>query len=150
MGASGLSTKTGRSTGFSFQEAPQKGVESPGVSFQTTPKVALTTIKPLRRWPEVAQTRKPRPATTPEDRENQMIAYAVDLAEKQLRAGTASSQVITHFLKLGSTREQLEKTRIEQENLLIKAKIEALESSKNVAELYGEALKAMRTYSGNG
>ena len=98
----------------------------------------------------MAQTRKPRPATTPEDRENQMIAYAVDLAENQLRAGTASSQVITHFLKLGSTREQLEKTRIEQENLLIKAKIEALESSKNVAELYGEALKAMRTYSGNG
>ena len=91
----------------------------------------------------MAQTRKPRPATTPEDRENQMIAYAVDLAEKQLRAGTASSQVITHFLKLGSTREQLEKTRL-------KAKIENLKSAENVAELYSQALNAMRTYSGNG
>ena len=79
-----------------------------------------------------------------------MIAYAVDLAEKQLRAGTASSQVITHFLKLGSTREQLEKTRLEQENLLIKAKIENLKSAENVAELYSQALNAMRTYSGNG
>ena len=98
----------------------------------------------------MAQTRKPRPATTPEDRENQMISYAVDLAEKQLRAGTASSQVITHFLKLGSTREQLEKTRLEQENLLIKAKIENLKSAENVAELYSQALNAMRTYSGNG
>ena len=98
----------------------------------------------------MAQTRKLRPATTPEDRENQMIAYAVDLAEKQLRAGTASSQVITHFLKLGSTREQLEKTRLEQENLLIKAKIENLKSAENVAELYSQALNAMRTYSGNG
>ena len=50
------------------------------------------------------RSRKIRPALTPEARENQMISLAVDLAEKQLMEGTASSQVITHYLKLGSTK----------------------------------------------
>jgi hypothetical protein len=95
------------------------------------------------------QKRRP-PATTPEARENQLIAMAVDLAEKQLLKGTASSQVITHYLKLGSTRERLEKERLEKENELLRAKTEAIQSAKRVEELYTNALNAMRNYSGQG
>ena len=95
-------------------------------------------------------TRSRRPALTPESRENQMISLAVDLAEQQLLDGTASSQVITHFLKLGTTKAQLEKERIAHENKLLEAKTEALQSAKRVEELYSNALKAMQNYSGNG
>lgn len=91
-----------------------------------------------------------RPALTPEARENQMIALAVDLAEQQLRDGTASSQVITHYLKLGSTKERVEKEILEKQKELIAAKTEALHSAKRVEELYSEAIKAMRKYNGQG
>lgn len=90
-----------------------------------------------------------RPAATPEGRENQLIAAAVDLAEKQIRNGTASSQVITHYLKLGSTRERLEQERLSLENEFTTAKMEALASQKRVEELYEEALDAMRKYAGH-
>ena len=91
---------------------------------------------------------KRRPATTPEARENQLIALAVDLTEKQLREGTASSQVISHYLKLGSSREKLEQERLKKENHLLAVKAEAMESAKRVEELYGKALNAMRAYAG--
>ena len=90
-----------------------------------------------------------RPALTPEGRENQMISLAVDLAEKQLIEGTASSQVITHYLKLGSTKERLEKEKLEEENKLLKARNKALQSSDRVEELYKNAIAAMKRYSGN-
>ena len=96
------------------------------------------------------RSRKIRPALTPEVRENQMISLAVDLAEKQLMEGTASSQVITHYLKLGSTKERLEKEKLEEENKLLKARTEALQSAKRVEELYTNAIAAMKRYSGNG
>ena len=96
------------------------------------------------------RSRKIRPALTPEARENQMISLAVDLAEKQLMEGTASSQVITHYLKLGSTKERLEKEKLEEENKLLRARTEALQSAKKSEELFEEAIKAMRSYSGNG
>lgn len=89
------------------------------------------------------------PAFTPEARENQLIALATNLAEKQLREGTASAQVITHYLKLATTKEKLEKEKLEAENKLLKAKTESLESSKRIEELYAQAIKAMRTYSGS-
>ena len=93
--------------------------------------------------------RKPRrPALTPEARENQMIALAVDLAEQQLLDGTASSQVITHYLKLGTTRERLEKEKVENENKLLLAKVKALESAEHNGTMYEAALKAFRAYSG--
>lgn len=93
------------------------------------------------------RSRRP-PATTPEARENQMISLSVDLAEKQLRDGTASSQVISHFLKLGSSREKLEQARLEQEVELLAAKAEAIASAQRVEELYKTALDAMRSYAG--
>ena len=88
------------------------------------------------------------PAKTPEARENQMISLAIDLAEKQLQRGTASSQVITHYLKLGSTKERIEKEILEKQKDLITAKTEAIQSAKRVEELYMDALNAMRSYSG--
>ena len=91
-----------------------------------------------------------RPALTPEARENQLISLAVDLAEQQLRDGTASSQVITHYLKLGSTKERIEKEILEKQKMLIEAKTQSLQSQKRIDALYAEAIKAMRTYSGNG
>lgn len=88
------------------------------------------------------------PAKTPEGRENQLINLAIDLAEKQLANGTASAQVQTHFLRLGTVRAKLELEKIQQENLLLAAKTEALESAKHIEQLYAEALKAMRSYQG--
>lgn len=90
-----------------------------------------------------------RPAMTPEARENQLIALAVDLAEKQLIEGTASSQVITHYLKLGTTKEKIEREILEKQKDLIVAKTENLQSAKRIEELYTNALKAMQTYSGS-
>lgn len=78
-----------------------------------------------------------------------MVSLAHDLAEEQIRNGTASSQVITHFLKLGSSRELLEQERLAHENELTKVKIDAIASQKRTEELYMEALKAMRSYSGD-
>lgn len=92
--------------------------------------------------------RKRRPATTDEAREGQLISLASDLAERQLHDGTASSQVITHFLKLGTTREKLEQERLRRENLLLEAKVDAMASAKRIEELYETALNAMREYSG--
>lgn len=89
-----------------------------------------------------------RPALTPEARENQLISLAVDLAEKQLMEGTASSQVITHYLKLGSTKERIEKEILEKQKELISAKTESLKSQQRIEELYTEAIAAMRKYNG--
>ena len=93
--------------------------------------------------------RKLRPALTPEARESQLVSLAVDLAEKQLMEGTASSQVITHYLKLGSTKERLEKEKLINENELLKAKAELMQSAKRTEELYLKALDAMRSYRGD-
>ena len=88
------------------------------------------------------------PATTPEGREEQLVALAVNLAEEQMREGTASAQVISHYLKLGSTREQLEQDRLRSENELLKARVDALQQQGRLEELTENALKAFRSYSG--
>ena len=95
------------------------------------------------------QSVRKRPALSPEARENQLISLAVDVAEEQLRNGTASSQVITHYLRLGSTKERIEKEILEKQKELIEAKTESIQSAKRVEELYANALEAMRDYSGN-
>lgn len=106
--------------------------------------------KSRRMSSQTESQEKIRPALTPESRENQLISLSVDLAEKQLREGTASSQVITHFLKLGSTKNQLELEKIRHENALLEAKTQSLKSAKRVEELYENALKAMKDYGGHG
>ena len=96
----------------------------------------------------VRATTKRRAAMSPEARENQMISLAVDVAEQQMLKGTASSQVITHFLKLGSRKEQLEREKLENENELLRTRIKALESSEKSEEMYAKVLKAIKEYSG--
>lgn len=92
--------------------------------------------------------RKIRPALTPEARENQLISLAMDRAEQMILDGTASSQIIVHFLKLGSTKERIEKEMLEKQKILIDAKTENLNSGNKIAEIYERALDAMRKYSG--
>jgi len=92
--------------------------------------------------------RSKRPALTEEGRENQIVSMAMDLAEEQIANGTASSQVMTHYLKLGSSTAKLERDKLRSENALLKAKCEDLASAKRVEELYRDALSAMRAYSG--
>lgn len=89
-----------------------------------------------------------RPALSPEAQENQMISLAYDRAMEQLLDGTASSQVITHFLKLGSMKERLEREKLEEENKLLRAKTESLQSARQAEESYKKVLQAMRKYSG--
>ena len=91
----------------------------------------------------------PRPAMSPEARENYLISKAYDLVEQRLLDGTATSQETTFFLKLGSTKERIEKEILERQKDLITAKTEALQSQKRVEELYAEAMKAFRNYSGS-
>jgi len=91
---------------------------------------------------------KMRPATSREGRENQLCALALDAAEQQLRDGTASSQVITHFLKLASSKDKLEKEILEKQKELLEAKTEALQSAKRIEELYKDAITAFSDYSG--
>ena len=97
-----------------------------------------------------SSARSRRPALTVEAREQQMISAAVDLAERQLLDGTASSQVITHYLKLGSSREKLEMERLQEENKLLRAKTKAIEDAADLKALYADAIKAMQIYGGNG
>ena len=94
--------------------------------------------------------RRRSPPRTPEAREDELAAAAYDLAEEQIHSGTASSQVITHFLKAGSRRERMEQMRMQHEIELMQVKKEQLEGQKRVEELYVSALEAMRSYSGLG
>jgi hypothetical protein len=92
--------------------------------------------------------RRSRPATTPEGREKQLVALAYDLVEKRIREGTATSQEVTHFLKLGSSRELLEQQRLGYENQLLEAKRVSMESQQRMEETYKNAIAAFREYSG--
>lgn len=103
------------------------------------PKRAILTEIPARRT---------RPALTPEARENEMIALATDRAEEQLRNGTASSQLIVHYLKLGSTKERIEREMLEKQKELLVAKAESLRAAKQAEEGYAEVLEALKRYSG--
>lgn len=105
----------------------------------------MAKVKPVN---DSSKKKSIRPALTPEARENQLIYLATELAEQQLRDGTASSQVITHYLKLGSTKEKLEKEILEKNRDLLVAKTEALKSAKHIEELYANAITAMKSYSG--
>jgi len=101
-----------------------------------------------RTGKEVSETNR-SPARTPEERENELIEAAVDLAEIQLRSGEASAQVITHYLKLGSSREKLEQQRLKNEVALMETKREHMQSEMRTEALIQNALTAMRAYSGN-
>lgn len=96
---------------------------------------------------KTSSIRRP-PATTPEGREQQMVALAFDLAQTQLEDGTASAQVITHFLKFGSSQNKLEQERLRKENLLLEARVDQISASAQNSELYVEAINMMKVYTG--
>ena len=93
-------------------------------------------------------TKSTRPFMTPEGQENHLVSLAYNLVEQRLLDGTASSQEVTHFLQKGGAKERLQLSKLEEENKLLRAKTESLQSQKRVEELYSEALSAMRRYSG--
>lgn len=96
-----------------------------------------------------ASKSKRRPqASSPEIQETRMVNYAMQLAEKQLIEGTASPSVITHFLKIGSMRERKELERLENENKLLAARADIIESTKRSEELFVEAMKVFSLYNG--
>ena len=90
------------------------------------------------------------PALTAEDREDQLIALAFDVAEERLRDRTASNQLIAEIMKLGTIKERLQKEKLQRENEMLKAKTEAIEAQKHTDEIYKKALDAMRSYAGLG
>lgn len=109
---------------------------------------AKETVSNVQPMPST-RTRKTKPLSTPEGRETQLINKAINLAEKQLDEGTASAAVITHYLKMASKKEFLEREILEKQAKLLQAKAESLETSRDAKELYEHAIEAMRSYSGN-
>lgn len=97
----------------------------------------------------MGETRKRPPARTPEEEEDYMISISVRAAEKQILEGRASSQLLTHYLKLATVKERLEKEKLEAEVELLKAKKESLESTRQLEVLYADAIKAVALYTGN-
>lgn len=111
--------------------------------------MANSTGKPKERQIEAKKIkRRQAPGKTIESRENQIISLAYDLAEKRIRNGTATSQEVSHFLKMGSSQAQLERVKLENENKLLQAKTDALESQKKIEELYEKAIRSMALYQG--
>lgn len=100
--------------------------------------------------PEKPKRRQKRKALSAEARENEMIALAVDLAEEQLRSGKASTQVIVHYLKLATKKEELEQNMLAKKVELVTAQTENIKSAARIEDLYKEAISAMQIYSGNG
>lgn len=88
------------------------------------------------------------PALSEEAQEKRMIAAATNLAYEQIMNGTASSQVITHYLKLGTEKNRLEMEKLKAENEMLKAKTDAIQSVQRIEELYKEATIAMKKYAG--
>lgn len=111
--------------------------------------MAKSTGKPEERQIEAKKVkRRQAPGKTIESRENQIIRLAYDLAEKRIRSGSATSQEVTHFLKMGSSQARLERVKLENENKLLTAKTEAIESQKKIEELYEKAIRSMAIYQG--
>jgi hypothetical protein len=105
-------------------------------------------LKPKDISKTTGQKRTRRRALSPEAREQQLIALAIDLAEQQLMDGTASSQVITHYLKLGSSKERKDLEKAEAEIELMKARIKSLERDERIEDLFRSALDSFKVYSG--
>src|SRR5512138_2639083 len=112
--------------------------------------MAKSTGKPEKRQIQAKRIIKRRqaPGETIQSREDQIIRLAYDLVEQRILKGTATSQEVTEFIRLGSTKAQLERDKLKHENELLRAKTESLESQKRIEQLYGEAMAAFRKYSG--
>ena len=94
-------------------------------------------------------TRKQAPARTKEAREQQLENLAMNLAEEKLRNGTASSQIICHFLNLATEKAELDREKVRADVKLQNAKVDAIESQKQTEEMYAKAIAAMQRYQGH-
>ncbi len=96
----------------------------------------------------IKKSRKSIPAKTSEAREQQLVNLAMNLAEQKLRDGTASSQIICHFLDLATEKAKLEQEKIRADVKLRDAQVDSLESQKTSEELYGKVIQALKRYKG--
>ena len=103
---------------------------------------------PPKKEPEENSAPRQRPATTPYDREQQMIALADKVAEQQMRDGTISAQVLTLYLKAGTERDRLEREKIQHENLRLEAQVAEIKSRASTEELMNRVLNNMKVYMG--
>lgn len=118
---------------------PKKSTALTATQARNTYESEIEPDEPVQRLPR---------ARTPEAREAQLVALSYDMAEQQILKGTASSQVLVHFLKIGSTREKQELQKLQQETLLVEAKVKDLANVEEMKKLYVEAMDAMRGYAG--
>ena len=102
--------------------------------------------KAKEKYPDPPMKRRIRPSENPDIRESQLVALAVDRVEQRLRDGTATSQEIIHYLRLGSQKSKLEEEKIKLENELLAAKTEAIKAAKENAVMFAEAIAAMQSY----
>lgn len=93
-----------------------------------------------------AEEKGMRPASTPEAREQQLINLAVNLAEKQLREGTASPSIINHYLKMASNREVIEREILQKQSKLLEVKAQSISNEKENEKMAKAALEAMKNY----
>jgi hypothetical protein len=100
--------------------------------------------------PGTPEPRKRAPAVTPEQRNNQLIALSFDAAEEMITSGKATSQLLTHFLKQGTARDELERSKLELEAELLRARTDSIAASEDVRELLQKAIDSMTIYSGEG
>ena len=107
-------------------------------------------MRPKKNTPGEAAVASARPATSPEAQEQYMINLTMQLVERRLREGTASSAETTHFLKLATMKADLEKKKLEEENKLLRAKTETLQNAQHSEELYEKVIAAMKKYNGLG
>lgn len=111
-------------------------------------KVYLNKEKGMENTYESIENITPTPILSDEARENRVIAAAYNLAERQINEGTASAMVITHFLKLGSEKEKLEREKLQRENELLRAKVDAYEQAKLQERDYSIVIAALKSYNG--
>jgi hypothetical protein len=111
-------------------------------------------MTPPREDPEQYPRQRPpakgkrAPAVTPEQRNNQLVSMSFDAAETMIMSGKATSQLLVHFLKQQTARDNLELAKLEKENLLLEARTSQISAGEDVRELYQEAIAAMTEYKG--
>ena len=91
-------------------------------------------------------TRKLPPAQSPEELEKRNIHLAEERAAKMLEEGTAPTSILLHYLKLGTSKAELEKAKLENETKLLTAKTEALESAKDVSKMMEDVMNCIKGY----
>lgn len=84
------------------------------------------------------------------ERERENMFLATELAAKQLRDGTAKAQVVTHYLRMSSPREDIERRMMEAKIALLEGQLAACQNDMATQALIIEALESLREYRGSG